>query len=375
MNESIENSFIDYDDQFELPHELKMQVNDNEENNFFNATIHCLTNIRSFWALVYNNNDYKDDNQKSFYNFINSISNCIQNKTEKNICETEKEIEKYSKSILSDIYLFKNKSTHDPRLFIDCILNYFLKEKNEKKKENENESKILNLSKDYIDNSCSLYISNLESNNYEPYKYKIILKKTKICKNEKCGKVSEFYKYFSSLHFYLNYNKEKTYTIYDCFKNYLNKKNEEIEYICPICYKNSKIESNISFYYLTNSLIIFIYYGDEKDKNIYQDFYYQFEEIIDFSKTGFVNDNIKNKKYILSSIIVCKHPKDEEELFYTYCRKDYESLFWVYNSFDIRGNFKTIKDKIIKLKDEKLKKNRSFPYVLVYTQFVDNKNN
>ena len=369
MSERSENSLDDFDDQFELPHKLKLQLN--IENNFFNATIHCLTNIRSFWTLIYNKtNKIQDYNQTSFYEFINSISNYIQRKAEKEIFETEK----YYNSILSNLNLLKDKSNHDPRLFIDCIFNYFLEEKIEIKKENENKSKILDTSKNYIEiKSFSLNISNLDPKKYEPSKYKIILKKTKICKNKKCGKESEFYNFFSFLHLCLNYNKEKIYTIYDCLKNYLNKDNEEMEYICPSCNKMSKFESISSFYMLPNFLIIFIHYGDEKDKNIYQDFYYKFEEIIDFSKIEIVNSNIKNKKYILSSMIVCKHPKDEEELFYTYCRKDNEPNFWIYNSLDIRGNHKNINNKIIKLKDEQLNKNRSFPYVLVYTEFDNNK--
>jgi len=381
MKETIESDdteISDYDDQFKLPHNLKLEENYLEENNFFNATIHCLTNIRNFWLRVYKyKNNEQDNNQKSFYEFINLVSGFIS-KNNKEVFNPKQ----FCNSILSDEKLFKIKENHDPRVLIDCILNYFLKEKiennndnkndnknnNKNDNDNDNKSKILNFSNEYNDliNSFSLNISNLESKDYEPYKYKIILKKTRICSNLKCRKQLEFYKSFSTLHFNLNYNKEKTYSIYDCFKYYLDKENEKIDYICPLCNQISKIESNSFFYYLTNPLIIFIYFGDEQKS--YQDFYYKFEEIIDFSLIGFVKDNIKNKKYFLSSVIACKHPKEEEELFYTFCRKDLESPFWVYNSRDVRGDIKKVSNKIIKLKDEKINENRSFPYVLIYTE-------
>ena len=111
-----------------------------------------------------------------------------------------------------------------------------------------------------------------------------------------------------------------------------------------------------------------ISYGDGKESP--QNFYYKFEEIIDFSKYKFVCSQLKNKKYFLSSLIVCKYPKDKEkELFYTFCRKDTKSPFFVYNSLDVRDNIKNVKNKIIKQKDEELKHDRSFPYALIYSEF------
>ena len=91
-------------------------------------------------------------------------------------------------------------------------------------------------------------------------------------------------------------------------------------------------------------------------------------EIIDFSKYSFINEKYRNKNYILSSLIVVKFPKDEEnKLFYIFCRKDIKSPFLVYNSVDIRGNIKHVNNKIIKMKNEEFKKKRSFPIVIIYT--------
>ena len=111
-----------------------------------------------------------------------------------------------------------------------------------------------------------------------------------------------------------------------------------------------------------------------KKKN-YNDFYYKFDEIIDLTKYCWNEDdnnknkNIINKRYFLSSLIACKCPKTEDEIFYTFCRKDKDSKFLIYYSDNnnVRDGVKNVNNKIIKLKTDQYDRKRGYPYVLVYS--------
>ena len=121
-----------------------------------------------------------------------------------------------------------------------------------------------------------------------------------------------------------------------------------------------------------------IYFGEEKDNDEFAHFNYNFEEIIDFSKiyNKFVDDQLKKKKYFLSSLIACKFPKieknpnkDEGEFFYTFCRGDIDSKFVVYNELILDN--RNVKNKIRKLKTEPVNPKKSHPFVLIYTSDKD----
>ena len=215
-----------------------------------------------------------------------------------------------------------------------------------------------------------------ETNERKIERINITIKKFKTCPNLKCGNISEFYKSFPTFHFYLEENPIKEYSIKNFINDYFKKENEaEDEYKCSKCSNIFKIKSKSLFYQLPEAIIILIYYG--KENNNYKNYYYDFEEILDFTNDEYMDKNIKNKKYFLSSIITCKYPKSEKEYFYTFCRKDYGSNFLIYYSKEDKGvrvhNAK-INRQIKRLKKEEYDREKSYPYILIYTS-LENKLN
>ena len=215
-----------------------------------------------------------------------------------------------------------------------------------------------------------------ETNEYKPEKISIAIKKLKTCPSSICGKISQFYKSFPIFHFYLEENLKKEYSIKDFINDYFKKENEiEDEYMCLYCSKITKIKSKSLFYQLPEAIIILIYYGKENNNTNYINFYYDFEELLDFSNDEYMDKNVKNKKYFLSSIITCKYPKTEKEYFYTFCRKDYDSDFLIYYTKEYKGvrvHGKNIGRQIKRLKNNEYDQKQSYPYVLIYTS-LENK--
>jgi hypothetical protein len=156
-------------------------------------------------------------------------------------------------------------------------------------------------------------------------------------------------------------NKISTISIDDCLKYYfdsLNKNNSSL--FCEKC-KGKKFEVIIKK--LPKDLIIFIDYGKElKD----YDLSLKFNEEINFKNFDILNEEDKNREYFLSSLIVSKNMGSYLEIYYTYARKDEESLYNIYNGSDVRDNMKVTnklnKEKIC-LKNYK----ESWPVVLVFT--------
>ena len=361
MNENTNSksdisSFSEYLDlENNIPHKLKLIQSIEDKNKFINATIHCLTNIKSFVRHV-NLLGITNKIGKIFYDMIILIYCDIKEKKE------EYNPEEFCKQIL-DLRFFEEKSNKDPRVLIEYIFNNLFIENI------ENQNNISNYifigmrdNNSIIDlNSFSQNISNIESKKLELDEYKYILKKERTC--SKCKKKSDFYKASSIFKFILD-DTQKEYSTYDCFENFLNKENVQVEYTCQHCSNNTSSISESSFYYLPESLIIFIYYGNGEKPC--EDFYYKFEEKIEFTKN--IDEKVKNKKYFLSSIIVCKYPKKEKEFFYTYAIKnDEKPSYIVYNCKDVR-DVNDIKTKICKLQEAQNDDKRSFPYILVYTK-------
>ena len=359
-DDSTPNSILDITDILELdsniPHKMKLlnpNIKSYYNNNFINATIHCLTNIKSFIRDIHSSANVVQNGQ-IFYDMITLIYEDIKKKKE--IYDPKS----FHEQILNNLDIFENKTLREPRILIEYIFNNLLLV------DREIYSKVLFLedSSNIQLNSFSLNISNIETKNFEPDKTKYNIKKIRICSNQDCKSESYFYKALKLLKFYLN-DKDKEYSIYDCFLDFLKNENIKAEYKCLHCSKISQSESKSSFFALPDYLIILLYYG--KDNNC-QDFYYKIEDELDFTNKDYIDAKIPYKKYILWSIIFCKYPKEEEkEIFYTYVIKNKNYI--VYNNNDIREH--EIKSSGIKhlekLKTSDFNKERSFPYVLIYT--------
>jgi hypothetical protein len=342
-----------------IPHKVKLDKsnkdNKNEDkNNFINSTLYCLTNLKYFLVYLYKCYDLESKAFKALNQVIRSvIDNIKEGKYKYNSFF-------FIKFILHNIKLFENKSYQNPRILIDCILNEFFLVNNssnlssiksnlpskilnlssiKKESSNSNEISILFLNQFSLSSTSSNSIINfsvkenygIEQNTYIEDNISIVIKKTRKCSDINCGQTETIYKNMTTLHFNLK-DIKKEYSIYDCFYEFLKKEKENDEKgKCSKCSKGKIcVEDNI-FYKFPESIIILIYYGEEKDNDEFAHFNYNFEEIIDFSKiyNKFVDDQLKNKKYFLSSLIVCKFPKleknpnkEEGEFFYTFCRGD-----------------------------------------------------
>ena len=389
-----------------IPHKVKLDKsnkdNKNEDkNNFINSTLYCLTNLKYFLLYLYKCHDLESKSFKALNQVIRSVIDNI--KEGKNKYNSFFFIE----FILNNIKLFENKSYRNPRILIDCILNKFFLVNNssnlssiksnlpskilnlssiKEESSNSNEISILFLNQISLSSTSSNSIINfsvkenygIEQNTYIEDNISIVIKKTRKCSDINCGQTETIYKNMTTLHFNLK-DIKKEYSIYDCFYEFLTKEKENDEKgKCSKCSKGKIcVEDNI-FYKFPESIIILIYYGEEKDNDEFTHFNYNFEEIIDFSKIN-VDDKLKNEKYFLSSLIVCKFPKveydpikDEGELFYTFCRGNKDSNFVGYQENVILDN-RNVKDKVKKLKTDVLDKEKSYPFVLVYTS-IKNKN-
>ena len=173
---------------------------------------------------------------------------------------------------------------------------------------------------------------------------------------------SKKYRLSSYIKFYLKEEKTKNYTLKNCFKNYL----DEIRHI--------SIKEKV-YYKFPESIIILLFFG-KNEENI-QKYKYEFEEILDFSEPEYIDyldEKIRNKKYILGGLVACKFPKNiYEEFFYTFYRKypnKENSSFYIYNSRE--KTVKEVKNVNNKLKkEEKEAETKSYPYILIYNEIKD----
>ena len=379
---------------FEIPHKIKLVKSDDDKNNeknidknnFINSTLYCLTNLKYFIEYLYKCIDLDTPSFNALKQVVTSIDYNIKN--------NKKEFNSYffNKFIFERIKIFENKLYHNPRILIDCILNKFFLLNNSNnlsstnsKSSNSNEKNISILNQFNLDSiSSNNFISfsvkenyGIEQNIYTEDNISTVIKKIRKCSDINCGKTETIYKNMTTLHFNLK-DTDKEYSLYDCFDEFLKKEKDE-KGKCSKCSKESICIENSLFYKFPESIIILIYYGEEKDNDEFAHFNYNFEEIIDFSKiyNKFVDDQLKNKKYFLSSLIACKFPKvektpnkEEGEFFYTFCRGDKDSNFVVYNELILDN--RNVKNKIKKLKTEAVDPKKSHPFVLIYTSDKDN---
>lgn len=296
-------------------------------NNFFIASIHCLTNIKYLSEYM------KDKNcQNPYIKLINSI--ILESK------EINNDLLNYKDYIYARHY---KKQDTDPRILINFILSKDFKKDN--------------ILPDFL---CIKFLKTCDE-----------------CKNtSECDELDKI----DNLNIKFNipeiikYNKEKKIdkiTIYNCLDYYFENTIKNKKYIyCSNC--KDKKNHIIKIQKLPDVLFIFIDYGDNKNCH-FENSSYEYEEIIDFQKYDFLEDK-RNNKYFLSSLITCKNIGDYFETFYTFAREDKDSKYVIYNGNDVRENL-NVKNKIKKDKIDFTNKKESYPFVLVYTNLNEKENN
>ena len=292
---------------------------ENERNNYFNASLHCLTNINSLSFYIINSGDLNSC-------YIKLLSSCYNELDSKYLNDNVEKLKKY--------------------IFETCQYN---------KEENNPKNLIYFLLKDLKKNNL------LSDSVIYKFQYK--------CQN--CKKISEYnelkfieFNIPEIISFYNKKNKNKI-TIYDCFHYYfqsLNLKNSS--YFCEDC-KGGKFE--ILLKSLQDDLIIFIDYGEEK--TVYN-ISYEFEETIDLKDFKNINDEDKDKKLFLSSFIACKNMGNYFETFYTFSRENMNSKYYMFNGMEVKPNIE-VSNKLKKEKIDLKKMKESWPVVLVYTKNIE----
>ena len=364
-----------------LPHQClflddTISLKDKYYKTFFYATLYLITNnkflMRHFLFFHPDNNK-----EKIFYNMIQNINNDVKdnaNSKEKNNYESINAINDYKKSLNNEINDPRNilirillktmkRINLDSSSSSEIVVRNLFSEGDEKKSKGDIATIIEYLSnvgsnllisdiEKSIENSWILLDKYIESE-IENEGMDIVIKITADGKDK--------YRFSSYIKFNL---KEKTeiYTLENCFKNYL----DEIRHI--------SIQKKV-YYKFPESIIIILFFG-KNEENI-QEYKYEFDEFLDFSKfkcIDYLDKEIRNKKYILGGLIACKFPKNiYEEFFYTFYRKypnKKNSSFYIYNSKEKK--VKEVPDVNNKLKkDKKEDGTRSYPYILIYNEIKD----
>ena len=364
-----------------LPHQClflddTISLEDKYYKTFFYATLYLITNnkflMRHFLLFHPDNNK-----EKIFYNMIKNINDDVKdnaNSKEKNNYESINAINDYKKSLNNEINDPRNilirillktmkRINLDSSSSSEIVVRNLFSEGDEKKSKGD-----INTIIEYLSNvGSNLSISDIEKSIENSW---ILLDKYIESEIENEGmdiviKITadgkDKYRYSSYIKFNL---KEKTeiYTLENCFKNYL----DEIRHI--------SIQKKV-YYKFPESIIIILFFG-KNEENI-QEYKYEFDEFLDFSKfkcIDYLDKEIRNKKYILGGLIACKFPKNiYEEFFYTFYRKypnKKNSSFYIYNSKEKK--VKEVPDVNNKLKkDKKEDGTRSYPYILIYNEIKD----
>ena len=367
--ESVENfeDFLNLDKIF--PHSLSFlkEKEKDKKYSFMYATLYCLTNQKLFMHHILNlskTNTAKNLKDYEFFLMVESIKKDIDISNQKSSDfngsdETLEFIKTFKFSLGNEI--------NEPRILMRYIFIDILTSLNNNSSNNSEipSSGILASNKNNFSSNFSLknslkrsfdWSNNLNLDN----EYNIIIKTTGIQQNIK-------YRYSSYLKFYLKEN--KTNTLIDCLNEYLKYSRDDNLYTNKS--NKSLFYKNNIYIKLPQTLIILIYFGKNKEEP--HNYLYNFDEILDLKNVEFVDQNIKYKKYFLSAMIVCKFPEQENKYFYTFFRRDINSLFRIYNSKDNQINdIKDTKKELEHLKQEKQceRKNiKSYPYVLIYTAF------
>ena len=158
--------------------------------------------------------------------------------------------------------------------------------------------------------------------------------------------------------------------VYDCIQSYLKiEENEKQKVYCEQCKTEKEHEIKRIYRKLPKVLIIFVKYEkDKKDKNVKINEEIEFNDSlsVDDIKSN-VNENDRNKKYYLSSLICVRQLYEKNEHFHTFCR-EFNHKYYCFNGETIHEMEKIdnkLKKSIIDLNDKK----ERFPYVLIYTSY------
>ena len=303
-------------------------------NNYFNATLHCLTNIYDLTSQILDSRN-KDGNDNPYIVLLNKI-------------------------VIGNIY----NQREEKEKFKDCLENLknYIPDFNEKSDNNDPRKLI------------PLFLKDLENNDILPEF--MLLKYEKACTI--CKTVTQLEEFLDAINInnmyvkfdipkileYTNEKKIEVLSIYDCFQFYFEsimKIEKNLE--CTQCHKetNQKIRINK----LPDILFIFIYYGKNEKECYFENSAYKFDENINFEKYNFLHENDRKKKYFLYSLIACKNVGTDFELYYTFSRKDENSKYIIYNGSDIRKDL-NVRNKMEKERIDLRDKKQSWPCVLVY---------
>ena len=366
-----------------LPHKLSFIESKKIEDSFMYSSLYSLTNTKLYmkrFLPIMKTEVSKGEKDYEFFELMKNIYDDINNKNEKCNEQTLELIKKFKDSLGNEI--------KDPRVLIRYILVGLLtlreiEIKKELKKTNSDISDFLsgapinalgsNVNERLscnVDLDMSLMRSFDWTDNQQDLdndEYNIIIKKIS---NENKSE----YGIYNYIKLYLSEEK-KVYTLEQCLEDYLKGSDDPL--LTNVSSPNKIIFSDIDkklYYKFPKSIIIFIYYKkNDKDEENPLNYFYNFSESLNLSKANFVDEDIQFKEYFLSSLIVCKFPKNEERKFYyTYCRKNKESNYIIYNSKDkdirdIKEKFKFVQNILKKEKIEDKNSSKSYPYVLIYT--------
>ena len=373
--EKSESELNSLDSEYEyLPHQSlfldkTISLEEREVKTFFYSTLYIITNNK-FLMDFFLKFVPDTETEIKFKDMIKSINNELQNikvnenPNQKNIYESINKINEYQKSL--------EETIKDPRHLLAVLLKIMkIKSDNstiihandvKNSKEEEIYNNIENLSSDI--SNYSIFNKSKEKSFVNTSKYSenkvgieewnIVIKITKEDNEEfMCPNFIEFK---------LTEEEPKVYTLEDCFKNYLN----EI--------KDNKIKKKV-FYKFPASIIIILFFGKGEKK--IQNYKYDFDEVLDFSKfkcKDYFDKEVREKKYILGGLIACKFPKSYNKFFYTFYRKNRKennSPFYMYNSKKQKvKEVKNVDNKLKKLNEKKVnvKEPWSYPYILIYDE-------
>ena len=376
--EKSESELNSLDSEYEyLPHQSlfldkTISLEEREVKTFFYSTLYLITNNKFLMDFFLKFIPDKEIEIK-FYDMIKSINNELQNikvnenPNQKNIYESINKINEFQKSLKETI--------KDPRHLLAVLLEIMKIKSNNSKiihasdvknsKEEEIYNNIENLSSDISNYSIFnkskeksfVSMSKYSENEVHFKEWNIVIKITKEDNEEfMCPNFIEFK---------LTEEEPKVYKLEDCFKNYL----DEI--------KDNKIKKKV-FYKFPASIIIILFFGKGEKK--IQNYKYDFDEVLDFSKfkcKDYFDKEVREKKYILGGLIACKFPKSYNKFFYTFYRKNRKennSPFYMYNSKKQKvKEVKNVDNKLKKLNEKKVnvKEPWSYPYILIYDEIKD----
>ena len=384
--DSISPNFFDHINENSM-HELlftKSKFEDNQKLSNIYSILYFITNnnclMNHFLRLVPDN-----DRVNSFYEMIKCVYADIKNKE---VSQSVQAIENYEKSLIS-------LESTDPRFLIIDILKKTLQISTKQKNTNifsssfcknspniasglNNEGTVATIAGELLNlkdgNSLAsalteqslIFLSENEKieNDENGISYGGVLIKV-TPKEFFGGKMKTIYIYSNFIPLFLSKETTKTFTLSICLKNYLD------EYI------NTAPKLEKIFYRLPETLIFVIFFGKERADDNFENCKYIFDEILDLNQPEYkdlLGPEIKYKNYFLSSLIVCKFPQDDKQFFYTYCRKEKDSKYNIYNCKEskVRTN-QEIKRGLKKLEKSELGDTTSYPFILVYNAIIDEK--